>query len=53
MALEANANVGGDNCHRGAVLGAICSLASGQVPKLYDGILCKKDLDAEIDAFLS
>ena len=30
QALIANANLGGDNCHRGAVLGIILGLATGQ-----------------------
>jgi len=37
----ANANVGGDNCHRGAVVGALLGAAAGtgQIPaRFYDGL---------------
>ena len=38
-ALVANTNVGGDNCHRGAVLGAIigASLGYGAIPVAQGG----------------
>ncbi len=30
--FQANAEIGGDNCHRGAVVGSLLSLASGPPP---------------------
>jgi len=45
-AISANANVGGDNCHRGAVIGALVGAAVGldQIPeKLIDGLWLNVD----------
>ena len=52
--LLANANVGGENVHRGSVMGAILGArASGPLPaKLIDGLYAKDDLEKEIDAFV-
>lgn len=54
--LLANANVGGENVHRGAVLGAILGALDGatKLPtRLIDGLHAKEALSLEIDAFLS
>jgi ADP-ribosylglycohydrolase len=55
-ALIANTNVGGDNCHRGAVLGAIlgASLGVEAIPARWiDGLTAHVELDAEIEAFVA
>lgn len=55
-ALIANAGVGGDNCHRGAVLGAILGAALGfdAIPARWiDGLRARAELEAEIDAFVA
>jgi ADP-ribosyl-[dinitrogen reductase] hydrolase len=40
--LIANTNVGGDNCHRGAVLGALLGAASGSWPERWvNGLQCR------------
>ena len=52
--LLANANAGGDNVHRGAVLGMLVGAASGEeFPQhLKDGLADAAQLDAEIGAFV-
>ena len=53
-ALVANANVGGDNCHRGAVLGAVLGAALGfrAIPERWiTGLARAAELEAEIEAF--
>lgn len=55
-ALIANTNVGGDNCHRGAVLGAILGAALGfqAIPEHWiHGLQARRDLENEIDAFIA
>jgi ADP-ribosylglycohydrolase len=55
-ALIANTNVGGDNCHRGAVLGAIlgAALGYGAIPARWiDGLRARAELEAEIETFLA
>ena len=55
-ALIANTNVGGDNCHRGAVLGAILGAALGfqAIPERWiHGLQARRDLENEIDAFIA
>lgn len=52
----ANTNVGGDNCHRGAVLGAIlgASLGVGAIPTRWiNGLTAHTELNAEIEDFIS
>lgn len=52
--LLANANVGGENVHRGAVLGALLGAATGEaaIPAhLKDGLHDAAALRTEIDAF--
>jgi ADP-ribosylglycohydrolase len=53
-ALIANANVGGDNCHRGAVLGALLGAALGMqaIPDRWlQGLRSRDELEQEIGAF--
>ena len=54
-ALVANNNVGGDNCHRGAILGAILGTALGYAaipPRWTLGLQAHADLETEIEGFL-
>jgi len=51
-ALLVNANLGGENAHRGAVLGTLVGLASGQTPTALAGQLLHGDAIArDIDAW--
>mmetsp|Transcript_9153 Transcript_9153/g.13514 ORF Transcript_9153/g.13514 Transcript_9153/m.13514 type:complete len:445 (-) Transcript_9153:266-1600(-) len=54
--LIANANVGGENVHRGCILGAILGARAGMesIPKekLVDGLYDKETLEQEIDDFV-
>jgi ADP-ribosylglycohydrolase len=53
--LIANANVGGDNCHRGAVVGALLGAASGTagIPSRFmDGIYDATRLREQIDELI-
>jgi len=55
-ALIANTNVGGDNCHRGAVLGAVlgASLGVKAIPKRWiDALTAHAELAEEIEQFVS
>lgn len=55
-ALIANTNVGGDNCHRGAVLGAIlgASLGVEAIPNRWiNGLTAHAELDDEIEKFIA
>ena len=55
-ALIANTNAGGDNCHRGAVLGAIMGAALGvaAIPERWrQGLTAHAELDAEIEGFIA
>jgi len=55
-ALIANTNAGGDNCHRGAVLGAIlgAALGDGAIPKRWiDGLRARAELEEEIETFIA
>lgn len=50
--LLANANAGGDNVHRGMVLGVLLGAAVGRVPaRLKQGLRDYDDLKTEIEAF--
>lgn len=41
-ALVANTNLGGDNCHRGIVVGALVGAAGGGIPERWErGLLCR------------
>jgi|TARA_B110000263_G_scaffold241102_1_gene244980 ADP-ribosylglycohydrolase len=52
--LLANTNLGGDNAHRGSVLGVILGLASGFTPSaLYDELQDKDLIEEEISALLN
>ncbi|MCW8858719.1 MAG: ADP-ribosylglycohydrolase family protein [Deltaproteobacteria bacterium] len=53
QALLANTNLGGDNAHRGAVLGAMLGLATAHtVAEDYEALVDKESLTAEINALL-
>jgi ADP-ribosylglycohydrolase len=55
-ALIANTNVGGDNCHRGALLGAIlgASLGIKAIPRRWiDGLKMHIELREEIEMFIT
>ena len=55
-ALVANTNVGGDNCHRGAVLGALLGAALGYqaIPERWTrGLRSRVELEKEIETFLA
>lgn len=50
--LLANANAGGDNVHRGLVLGLVVGAANDELPRhLQHGLTAFDDLQAEIDGF--
>lgn len=54
-ALISNTNVGGDNCHRGAVLGAIlgATLGVSAIPTRWiDGLTAHDELNNEIEQFV-
>jgi ADP-ribosyl-[dinitrogen reductase] hydrolase len=54
-ALAANTHVGGDNCHRGAVLGAMLGAALGfrAIPERWiQGLQAHAALEQEIEAFI-
>ncbi len=52
-ALIANTNVGGENAHRGAVLGSIVGLINGTTATdLYDQLLHKDTITTEIDQLI-
>lgn len=55
-ALVANTNVGGDNCHRGALLGAMLGGALGYqaIPERWiRGLRSRAELDEEIESFVA
>lgn len=55
-ALVANTGVGGDNCHRGALLGALMGATHGLagIPgRWIDGLRDRAELGAEIEAFVA
>ena len=55
MALIANINAGGDNCHRGAVLGALLGSALGvaAIPERWlRGLTAHAELETEIEGFI-
>jgi len=50
--LLANANAGGDNVHRGMVLGLLVGAANDDIPlHLVKGLIAFHDLESEIEAF--
>ena len=54
QALIVNTNLGGDNVHRGAVMGVLLGLAAGQtVVELFDQLADRQKIEAEINALLS
>ena len=51
-ALLANANAGGDNVHRGMVLGILVGAANNELPEhLKRGLIAFEELQTEIEAF--
>lgn len=55
-AVLSNTNVGGENCHRGAALGALMGAASGVqgIPqRLKDGLHDSANIAKEIDDYMS
>ena len=55
-ALVANTNVGGDNCHRGAILGALMGAAYGlrSIPERWiQGLTCHDEIEREIGFFVA
>lgn len=55
-ALVANTNVGGDNCHRGAVLGALLGASLGRSaipPRWLQGLAEREALEQEIETFVT
>jgi hypothetical protein len=51
--LTANANMGGDNVHRGMVLGLIVGAAQDKMPpSLIQGLTEYRAISAEIDAYI-
>ena len=52
-ALLTNTNLGGENAHRGAVLGTLVGLASGSYPqKWYSQLTLHAELEHELEAYL-
>ena len=50
--LLANANAGGDNVHRGMIMGLIAGASNDELPShLIEGLVAHDELEAEIDAF--
>jgi len=50
-ALLANTNVGGENCHRGSVLGVVVGLANADgLDELFDQLVHKNEIIKEINA---
>jgi ADP-ribosylglycohydrolase len=53
-ALIANTNLGGDNVHRGIVLGIILGLSSGStIDYLFNQLVCKEDIASEIEELMA
>ena len=55
-ARVANRNIGGDNCHRGGVLGAILGAALGfrSIPDRWiQDLRCRAEIEQESDAFVA
>ena len=53
-AMIANTNLGGENAHRGSVLGAIVGLIQGATSvRLHEQLLHQEAIDSEIDLLLS
>jgi ADP-ribosylglycohydrolase len=53
-AVLSNTNVGGENCHRGAALGALMGAALGESaipPRFIQGLAASEEIRKEIDAF--
>lgn len=51
--LLANVNAGGDNVHRGMLLGLILGAANDKIPQhLIEGLIAHEDIKHEVDAFI-
>ncbi len=51
--LLANANAGGDNVHRGMIMGLIAGASNDDLPgHLVEGLAARDALKTEIDAFV-
>lgn len=54
LALRVNTNLGGDNVHRGMVLGAILGLLNNEVAtRWFDQLVAHKEMEQEIAALIS
>ncbi|WP_263656785.1 ADP-ribosylglycohydrolase family protein [Marinobacter halotolerans] len=54
LALRVNTNLGGDNVHRGAVLGALMGLLSDRVAtRWFDQLVAHREIDQELTALVS
>jgi hypothetical protein len=54
QALFANTNLGGENCHRGSVLGVITGLATADgVDNLFSQLVHATEISSEINALIS
>jgi ADP-ribosylglycohydrolase len=52
--LLANANAGGDNVHRGMILGLLAGASNTEIPyELKSGLLAYHELENEISAFVN
>lgn len=52
--LLANANAGGDNVHRGMIMGLIAGASNDELPDhLIEGLVAHDQLETEIDAFVA
>eukprot|EP00887_Chlorella_sp_A99_P008172 scaffold12.g8172.t1 len=54
-AVLANVNAGGENCHRGAALGALMGAAvgaSGVPPRFIEGLAARDEIKKEIDSYV-
>lgn len=51
--ILANANAGGDNVHRGILLGMLAGAANDEIPQdLKEGLLHSKEIEREIEDFV-
>jgi len=51
-ALRINTNLGGENAHRGSVLGTLLGTHDGREPELFDALHRHDELEAVIDAWV-
>jgi len=48
LAVLSNAKVGGDNCHRGVIVGSMLAMQTGIPPKWMEELKCLNDLGCEV-----